>query len=135
MAKQKSKRKAQAQHKQKVEKQRKIMADQETDVVGNNGEPEPAEINEDAQKDEQMLTSVPESTDPVLSGDELVAEAHRLVDYPEKTEAELEQEQLEIEMAQDSIGNEILEEFANYPDEKVFDLKSAIADILKKYGA
>ena len=57
MGKQKSGKKAQAQHKQKVEKRRKIVADQETDVVGNNGEPEPAEVNEDAQKDAEMERS------------------------------------------------------------------------------
>ena len=57
MAKQKSKKKVQTQHKQKVEKQRKIMADQETDVVGNNGEPQAPEINEDAQKDAEMERS------------------------------------------------------------------------------
>lgn len=32
----------------------KIVADQETDVLGNNAEPIPAEINEDAQKDRLM---------------------------------------------------------------------------------
>ena len=57
MAKQKSKKKQVAQHKQKVEKRRKIVADQETDVVGNNGEPQAPKVNEDAQKDAEMERS------------------------------------------------------------------------------
>jgi len=71
MPKRKSKKRVQTQRKQRVEKRNKavsipkpnteieaeIVADQETDVVGNNGEPQAPEVNEDAQKDAEMERS------------------------------------------------------------------------------
>jgi len=116
MAKQKSKKKQIAQHKQKVEKQSKlasipkpnteiearIVADQETDVVGNNGEPQAPEVNEDAQKDAEM-----------------VRDYDAIEEIPNELEAGLNQEGLTLDPTKI----------------EPFDPKSAIADILKKHGA
>ena len=91
MAKQKSKKKTQAQHKQKVEKRRKIVADQEADVVGNNGEPEPAEINEDAQKDAEMgrdydtIEEIPDELEAGLNQEGLTLDPTKIEPFDPKS--------------------------------------------------
>ena len=111
----KSKRKVKALHQQKVNKRRKIVADQKEDVIGNNAEkvttPEEMAYIEDTQKPDVTETTCCICGEPNVDGkehEECMDREAMLVDVERRT--------------------------PNEPPAESFDPKKLIADALKKHG-